>query len=109
MADMREKALSVLSIAAKAGKVLSGAFMTENAIKNGTACLVIIAENASENTKKKFTDKCKYYKVPCILFSDSFILGRRIGKQDRVTVCVTDMGLANQILNKLDISRDMEV
>ena len=106
---VNNKVLSMLSIAAKAGKVVSGGFMTERSIQDGSACLVIIAGNASANTQKKFTDKCKYYRVPYIVFSDSEILGRQIGKQDRTTVTITDEGLAKQILNKLDGSIDMEV
>lgn len=109
MVSVNNKTLSMLSIAAKAGKVVSGGFMTEKAIQEGSACLVIIAANASANTQKKFSDKCKYYKVPYVIVGDSDILGRQIGKQDRTTVTVTDLGLAKQIMNKLDGSIDMEV
>ena len=48
----------MLSIAKKAGKVASGEFMTENAVKSGGAALVIVAEDASDNTKKKFKNMC---------------------------------------------------
>lgn len=40
--------LHMLSIAKKAGKVASGEFMTENAVKSGGAALVIVAEDASD-------------------------------------------------------------
>lgn len=109
MANEMSKALSMLSLAAKAGKLVSGGFMTEKAIQEGLAQLVIIAGDASENTKKKFTNKCKYYKVRCVILADSAILGKQIGKQERTTVAVTDDGLAKQILVKLDGSIDMEV
>ncbi len=104
-----DKALSMLSIAAKAGKVVSGGFMSEKAIQEGSACLVIIASDASNNTKKKFTDKCTYYKVPCRVYGKSDVLGQRIGKQNRTTVAVTDTGLANQIISKIDSSEKLEV
>ncbi len=102
MVDMKDKALSLLSIAAKAGKVVSGGFMCENAIKDGTASLVIIAEDASGNTRKKFTDKTTFYEIPCRIAGTSELLGHRIGKQNRMVVAVTDEGLAKQITNKLD-------
>ena len=54
MVQNQNRALSMLSIAAKAGKVQSGGFLTENAIQEGVAYLVIVAENASQNTQKKF-------------------------------------------------------
>lgn len=99
----------MLSIAAKAGKVVSGGFMTEKAIQDGSAELVIIAGDASGNTRKKFTDKCTYYNVPYRIFGDSATIGRMIGKQSRTTAAVTDSGLAAQIISRLDSSKDMEV
>lgn len=104
-----DKCLGMLSIGAKAGKVVSGEFMCERAIQDGSACLVIIAEDASANTCKKFTNKCKYYKLPYRICSNSKSLGRLIGKQSRVTVAVTDEGIAKQIIGKLDSCIDMEV
>lgn len=109
MINKYNKALSMLSIATKAGKVVSGGFMVENAIQQGTAYLVIIAEDASGNTRKKFIDKCTYYDVPYRICADSESLGKTIGKQDRKVVAVTNEGLAVSVLNKLDISKDMEV
>lgn len=102
MNNMKDKALALLSIAAKAGKIVSGGFMCEKAIHEGTACLIIIAEDASGNTRKKFTDKSTFYNVPCRVAGTSEVLGHRIGKQNRMVVAVTDEGLAEQITNKLD-------
>ena len=99
----------MISIAAKAGKVVSGGFMCEKAIQEGSACLIIIANNSAKNTRKKFTDKCTYYKIPYVIFGDSNVLGNRIGKESRMTLAITDMGLAKQIADKLDISMSMEV
>ena len=48
------RALSMISLAAKAGKTKSGEFMTEKEVKEGRAHLVIVADDASDNTKKKF-------------------------------------------------------
>ncbi len=103
------KALAMISIAAKAGKVVSGGFLCEKAIQEGNAYLIIIAENAAKNTRKKFTDKCTYYKIPYVIFGDSNVLGNRIGKESRMTLALTDIGLAKQVANKLDVSMSMEV
>ena len=99
----------MLSIATKAGKVLSGGFMVENGLQQKVAYLVLIAEDASDNTKEKFINKCTYYDVPYRICADGESLGRTIGKQERKVVAVTDEGLARQIMNKLDISKEMEV
>ena len=48
------RALSMISLATKAGKTKSGEFMTEKEVKEGRAHLVIVADDASDNTKKKF-------------------------------------------------------
>ena len=55
------KALSLVSLATKAGKTASGAFCTEKEVKTGMAELVIVAEYASANTKKKFKNMCDFY------------------------------------------------
>ena len=52
---MTYKDLSMLSIAAKAGKVKSGSLAVLNSIRDGEAVFVMITEDASENTKKKFS------------------------------------------------------
>ncbi|HBG11872.1 MAG TPA: 50S ribosomal protein L7ae, partial [Clostridium sp.] len=62
--DDRQKILNLIGLATKAGKTVSGEFMTEKTVKTGKASLVIISEEASENTKKMFTNMCTYYKVP---------------------------------------------
>ena len=51
---MQNKILSLVGLAMKAGKVVSGEFSTEKAVKEGKASLVIVAEDASDNTKKLF-------------------------------------------------------
>ena len=53
---MTDKALSMIGLATKAGKIASGEFAVESAVRKGKACLVIIASDASDNTKKSFND-----------------------------------------------------
>lgn len=60
----RQKILNLIGLATKAGKTVSGEFMTEKSVKTGKASLVIISGEASENTKKMFTNMCTYYNVP---------------------------------------------
>ena len=50
----------------KAGKIKAGEFSTEKSIKGGKARLVLVAEDASDNTIKKFSNSCLHYKVPFI-------------------------------------------
>lgn len=103
------KALSMLSIAAKAGKVKSGGFLVEKALQDNNAQLVLVSEDASDNTKSKFIKKCEFYEVPCFTLVDSTLLGKSIGKEARVVVAVTDTGLAKQIISIVNSSKDLEV
>ena len=97
------KVLSMLGLAAKAGKVASGEFSTEKEVKSGNACLVIVAEDASDNTKKKFQNMCDFYKVPIYFFEDKDTLGHAMGKEFRASLAVTDAGFAKGIRKHLDM------
>lgn len=50
----QNRILSLIGIATKAGKTASGEFCTEKEVKSGRAALVIVAGDASANTKKNF-------------------------------------------------------
>ena len=60
----QNKALSMIGLATKAGKVASGEFCTEKEVKSGRAYLVIVADDASDNTKKKFQNMCGFLSGP---------------------------------------------
>ena len=97
-----DKVLSLLGLSARAGKIASGEFAAETAVKSGKAALVIVAEDASANTKKLFHDKCTFYEVPVIDYGTKETLGHAIGKELRASVAVLDNGLANAIISHLD-------
>ena len=92
----------MIGLAMKAGKVASGEFSTEKETKSGRAELVIVAEDASDNTKKKFSDMCKYYQVPFACYSQKELLGHGIGKEFRASLAVLDGGFAKAIEKQLD-------
>ena len=96
-----DKVLSMLGLAAKAGKIKSGEFSTEQAVKSGQAYLVIISDEASDNTKKKFYNMTDYYHVPCYSYGDKEALGKCIGKQFRASLAVTDQNLAQAVEDRL--------
>lgn len=96
-----DRVLSMLGIAAKAGKVVSGEFATENAVKAGKAFLVVIAGDASDNTTKKFRDMTDFYRVPFACYGTKDSLGGCIGKDYRSSLAVTDEKLAEAVKNKL--------
>ena len=92
----------MLGIAAKSGNVVSGEFSTEKAVKSGNAYLVIVSEEASENTRKMFTNMTNFYEVPLRVFGTKEELGRCIGKQFRASLAITDENLAEAVVSKLE-------
>lgn len=98
---MQNKVLSMLGIAAKSGNVASGEFSTEQAVKKGKAYLVIVSEEASDNTKKMFTNMTEFYEVPMYVYGTKEDLGRCIGKQFRASLAITDENLAKAVEKNL--------
>lgn len=89
--------MSMLSLCAKAGKIFSGSDTVELSIQKENAKLVIIAGDASENTKKKFINKANFYKVDYIVVSTKEEISHLTGKCNQAVFAVTDVGFAKSI------------
>lgn len=98
----QNKILSLIGLATKAGRTVSGEFSTEKEVKSGRAALVIVADDASDNTKKKFKNMCDFYHVPIYFYKDKDTLGHAMGKEFRAMVAVTDAGFAKGIVKHLE-------
>lgn len=95
--DNERKLLNLISLAQKAGKVASGEFRTEKAVKGAQAALVILSSDASDNTKKKFRNMCEWYHVPVFESVGKDDLGHLIGRGERSCLAVTDEGFASSM------------
>ena len=93
--------LGLLGLAQKAGCIKSGEFMAENMIKEGKSFLCITATDASDNTKKQFSNMCEFYEVPMVVYGNKDTLGHFIGTQMRANIAITDEGIANSILKSV--------
>lgn len=96
-----KKVYAMLGMAMKAGKVVSGEFSTEKSVKSGQAQLVIVSGDASDNTKKMFSNMCEFYKVPRCFCGTKEELGCAIGKAMRASLAITDQSFAKAISEKL--------
>ena len=101
MKDYR-KALRMIGLATKAGKTVSGEFSTEKSVKSGKARLVLVAEDSSENTKKKFRDMCSFYEVPLGFISDRSSLGQAMGKEFRASLAIQDDNFARAVSQAME-------
>lgn len=97
----RDKALSLIGLAKRANKLVSGEFSTEQAIRSGKAHLVILGEDASDNTKKKFQNMCTYRKVPLFFYSKKEDLGKAVGKEVRASIALLDESFSDAIMKLL--------
>lgn len=97
----KKKVFSYIGLATKSGKIASGEFSTEKAVKEGKAWLVLVASDASNNTKKMFTNMCTYYQVPIYFFGEKTELGHAMGKEYRASLALTDKGLADAVEKQL--------
>ena len=99
---IQNKVLSMLGLCMRSRRIVSGEDTCLDAVKRGTCMLMIVAEDASDNTKKLFHDKCSYYEVPIADFGTKESLGHAIGKDFRASVCVCDEGFAKKIIELLN-------
>lgn len=99
----RNNTYSFLGLMQKSGNIMSGDDGVEIDLKKAKCKLLIIAEDASENTKKKFTDMATYRKIQFVFFGTKEELGLCIGKSERAVLSIRDAGFAREFLKKIDL------
>lgn len=93
---------SFFGLAAKAGKVLTGDDTCERAIRAGKVFLVLVAGDASDNTKKKFHDLCSHRDIHIRVYGVKDELGRYAGKETRSVAAILDTGFAKRLMELID-------
>lgn len=97
---LNKDVLSLLGLASRARKISTGDILLKD-IRSHKVNLVIIASDASDNTKKKYKDKCSYYGVDYFIDGCVDDLSQAIGKINRVAIGITDKGFSDKIKSKL--------
>lgn len=83
-----------LGLMLRAGKLRVGMDMTIKSIQSGDAKLVLLASDASENTKKKVHDKCGYYNIEFTEAFDTVTISKAIGRRNIKALAIIDEGFA---------------
>jgi len=96
------KIYTFLGLAQRAGKIVSGDDSTLLELKKNKVDLVIIASDASDNTKKTFIDKSTYRNIEYTIFSTKAELGHSIGKSPRAVIGIKDKNFASKIKEILE-------
>ena len=92
----------MVGIGRKAGLVSVGSLPSEEAVKNGSAVLLVLASDASDNTKKKFENMCRFYQVTFCYYGTKEALGTALGKAELSVAAVLDTGIAGKIRDYLN-------
>ncbi len=107
----KREALSALGLAKKAGKITVGAPLVCKAIASKRPpALVAVSAYASDNTKKRLYDKCKFYNIPIYeLDADTDEISRALGGEAQVAVCaISESGLGRLFLEKAEAGKPIE-
>lgn len=88
---------AIFGLCMRAGCLVSGEEFTLSAVRSGKAKLVVVASDASGQTKKKFRDKCGSYGTELIEYGCMSDLGHALGREKRAVLAVTEEGFAKKI------------
>ena len=91
------KVYGMLGISAKAGKIIAGTDVVIENMKKKKIHMVIVAEDASEKTKKEMMFKCNQYNVKVVFFGNIETNSKSIGKSNKAIIGIIDKGLADSI------------
>lgn len=91
------KFYSLLGLCKRSGNVAAGETAAEQAVRKEKAALLVLAEDASANTKKKFRNSAAYYGIPLVETGRKEELGRAIGAEQRSILAVTEEGFARKL------------
>jgi len=98
----KEKTLTMLGFAAKAGKIVSGEMGARASVHKNKAKLMMIATDAAESTKEEFLQVAEKNGVTYISGLSMKEMGMAIGKSNRSILIVLDEGFAYQIRKNMD-------
>ena len=90
----------LLGLAVRAGQVKGGAEAVRQSIRGGKSRLVILAEDASEGTKRSFRRLAGSRGVPVLERHTSLELGACLNRAPKVVLSISDRHFASGMLKK---------
>lgn len=92
-----KKILGLIGLCKKARKLQCGESICKEAVRFGKSYLIIIATDASDNTKKSIINSCTYYGVDYFEFGTKEILANAVGNFINAVISINDEGFAKAI------------
>lgn len=97
-----ERICNLISIAQRAGRMASGAFAVEKSLQEGSVRYLLIAEDAADETTRKYIELAEKYHVPYGRILEKSTLGHILGKEYRSVAGVLDEGFAKRVHSILE-------
>ena len=94
---MNNKALGLIGIATKAGKVSFGTEAVIERIEKKKTVLVIIAKDSSDKAKENMKHACNKNNIKMVEFSSIDEISHAIGKNNKSVICINDKNLGEEI------------
>ncbi|HAT55992.1 MAG TPA: 50S ribosomal protein L7 [Veillonellaceae bacterium] len=99
---MNETAVyGLLGICRKAGRLLSGDRQVKDGLGKKTGCLLLIAADSSEESRRSYVNMAERAQISWEIFGNKEELGHALGKGPRTAVLITDPGFGKTISQKL--------
>ena len=92
-----QKFYSFIGLIKKSGNLISGYNNCICEIKRDKCKLVVIAEDASDNTKEKFLETCTIKNIPYIIHGCKEELGSGIGKAPTSVLIIKDYNMSKVV------------
>lgn len=96
------KALGLIGISAKAGKIVYGTDSCIEKMKSGKVKLLIVSTESSEKSKKNFEYYAQKYNTKICFFETIENLSKSIGKKNKVVIGIQEDNLAKEIQKIID-------
>lgn len=92
---------TLLGFAQRARALVSGETAVVASLRRSSARLLIVAEDASDNTRDRLFSLAKGRKIPCVQLGTRESLGQAIGKSHRAALAIEDEHFARTIHESL--------
>lgn len=98
----QNKVLRLLGLATRAGQIAFGTESVIDTICKHKAKLVLVAEDASDRTKRTIKKTADDYNVPIRIYECIESLSKSIGKDNKAIICIKDGNFSKEIIKLID-------
>lgn len=97
-----KRSLNYLGIAKRSGNLICGTDMVIKSLSSGKVKIILLASDASENTKDKIIKKAFYYQIQVFEVFSSRELSNAVGADHLMIMAITDDGLTKAFLKEVE-------